>query len=439
MTRAAVLLLIMLMPAAATAAWWNGFAAPPTGQGLNGDPRVLHLYGDDLYAGGVEAWFVARWDGSAWHDVDGGTDNRIDAMCIYDGDLIAGGRFTEAGGVTAESVAAWDGLAWSPIGAASWNWGYVLSLAENEGNLYAGGTGFVARWDGVVWQEITGTGFTGDVFALAAYDKTIYAGGAFSALVNPGGGTVAATNMAYWNGDEWLAVDGGTNGTVYALELHGDDLAAGGVFSSPGNLIAAWNGASWYEPGGGLVGSYVIALESLNGLLIAGGDFTGGGAISMTRIGILDGGDWAALGDGVNGMVRTIAVQGNAIFAGGAFDYAGGLPSQHMGRWDDPDVGVGEPLPANTLLRMPAPFPNPANPGVTIPVRLDGDAHVTIEVYDLAGHRVRRLWDGVLPAGDRAFTWDGTTDTGRPAPSGAYVARAITATETTSRPFALVR
>jgi len=446
MTRAALLLLILMTPAAADAAWWDGFAAPPSGQGLDGEARVLHVHDGDLYAGGifsdaggVTTWFVARWDGDTWHDVGSGTNHRLDDLCTYGDSLIAGGRFTEAGGVAVEYVAAWDGQAWSPIGTASWTWGYVLSLAEHKGDLYAGGTNYVAMWNGSVWQEITGTGFSGDVFTLASYDGDLFAGGAFPNMVNPGGGTVAAINVAQWTGSEWLAVGSGTNGSVYALEVHGDDLVAGGVFTSPGALIAAWNGGSWYAPGGGLVGTFVTALDSWGGLLLAGGDFTGGGAIAMTRIGVLNGNDWAALGDGVNGMVRTIAGQGAEVFAGGAFNYAGGLPSQYMGRWDDPDVGVDDTLPAVGSLRMPAPFPNPANPSVAIPLHLAEGSHVRVDIFDMAGRRVRTLWDGRLAAGERVFIWDGSTNGGRAAPSGAYTARASSTTGTTSQAFALVR
>ena len=445
MTRAALLLILLITPATAAAAWWDGFAAPPSGQGLDGEPRVLHVHDGDLFtggsfsaAGGVTTWFVARWDGDSWHDVGSGTNHRLDALCTYGDSLIAGGRFTEAGGVTVEYIAAWDGLVWSPLGPASWTWGYVLSLTEHKGDLYAGGTNYIAMWNGTVWQDITGTGFSGDVFALASYDGDLYAGGAFPAIVNPGGGTVAAANVAHWTGSAWQALGGGANGSVYALEVHGNDLVAGGVFTSPGALIAAWNGGSWFAPGGGLVGTYVTALDSWGGLLLAGGDFTGGGAVAMTRIGVLDGGEWAALGDGVNGMVRAIAGQGREVFAGGAFEYAGGLPSQHMGRWDDPNVGVDDTQSVGSL-HMPVPFPNPANPRVSIPLHLAESLHVSVDIFDMAGRHVRTLWNGHLTAGERVFTWDGTTDTGRAAPSGTYTARASTAAGTTSQVFALVQ
>jgi len=442
-----LVLVLALCAPAALGAWWDGFAAPPAGQGVNGEVRVLHVHDGDLFAGGifndaggVEAWYVARWDSANWHDLDSGTDHRVDALCTWDGDLIAGGRFVEAGGVPVAHVARWDGLAWAPVGdPAAWAHDYVLSLAEHDGELYAGGTDYVARRDGLVWTTITGAAFSGDVFALASYAGELYAAGAFAAMVDPGGGAVAAANIARWDGVGWSAVGAGTDGTVYALSPHGDDLAAGGIFTSPGDLVAAWTGATWYAPGGGLDGTFVTALGAWSGRLIAGGDVTGSGGTLFDGIAQLDGGGWAPLGDGVNDMVRAVAGLGGSVYIGGDFAYAGGLPSLHVGRWDDAGVGIGDAPPATTAAILSPPFPNPANPRVTIPLRIAARAHVRVAVYDLQGRLVRRLWHGIAEAGTLELHWDGTTDAGRTAPSGGYLARATTRAGSSAASVTLVR
>jgi hypothetical protein len=431
----------------ARAGWWDGFAAPPAGQGLDGEVRVLHVHEGELFAGGsfsdaggVEAWFVAHWDSCAWHDLAGGTNHRVDALCSLDGDLIAGGRFTVAGGSTVAYVARWDGQFWWPVGdPAAWTRGYVLSLAVHDGALHAGGTGYVVRWDDPVWTPVTGPGFGGDVFALASHGGALYAGGAFSALVDPGGGSVAAANIARWDGIGWSAVGSGTNGTVYALSPHGDDLVAGGVFSVPGDLVAAWTGATWYAPGGGLDGTYVIALDEWSGRLAAGGDITGAGGTLIDRVGLLDAGGWSPLGDGVNGMVRAVAGLGNALFAGGAFTYAGELPSAHVGRWDDTSVAVDDAPPVAGLATLLPPFPNPANPRVSIPLRIAEPAHLRAAIYDLQGRLIRTLMDGTAVTSTLELSWDGSTDAGRTAPSGSYLVRASTCTGSTSALITLVK
>lgn len=63
-------------------------------------------------------------------------------------------------------------------------------------------------------------------------------------------------------------------------------------------------------------------------------------------------------------------------------------------------------------------YPNPFNPGTTLPVSLDRPAKVRLEVYNLLGERVALLLDGDLPAGHHqaAFTGEGL-------PAGVYIAR----------------
>jgi hypothetical protein len=41
----------------------------------------------------------------------------VDAVTVYDGKLIAGGYFTTAGGVQANFIASWDGADWSALGS----------------------------------------------------------------------------------------------------------------------------------------------------------------------------------------------------------------------------------------------------------------------------------------------------------------------------------
>ena len=47
----------------------------------------------------------------------------------------------------------------------------------------------------------------------------------------------------------------------------------------------------------------------------------------------------------------------------------------------------------------------------------------TLEMFDIAGRRVRVLAAGALAAGPQAWTWDGCDDAGRSLPSGTYLGR----------------
>ena len=70
-------------------------------------------------------------------------------------------------------------------------------------------------------------------------------------------------------------------------------------------------------------------------------------------------------------------------------------------------------------------YPNPFNPETWIPYQLAKDAEVTLTIYAVNGHVVRRLSLGHQPAGvyqerSRAAYWDGKNAFGEPVASGLY-------------------
>jgi len=79
--------------------------------------------------------------------------------------------------------------------------------------------------------------------------------------------------------------------------------------------------------------------------------------------------------------------------------------------------GSGDEPPAAVLGSV---HPNPFNAATTIAWSQRAAAAATVDVYDLAGRRVRRLRTGVLAAGDRSLVWDGRNDAGRELASGLY-------------------
>jgi len=67
-------------------------------------------------------------------------------------------------------------------------------------------------------------------------------------------------------------------------------------------------------------------------------------------------------------------------------------------------------------------YPNPFNPRTKINYQIAQDAVVDLMVYNLLGHKIRRLLDGVFQtSGNYTFAWDGTDDNGELKPSGTYV------------------
>jgi hypothetical protein len=116
--------------------------------------------------------------------------------------------------------------------------------------------------------------------------------------------------------------------------------------------------------------------------------------------------------DGVLSTLVDVA-GGDAVFL---IDPAGGV------------VGVGPPAAAASPLAWSHPAPNPSPGGAIVRLALafagPEATDASIDVYDAAGRRVRRLHRGALEPGEHAFAWDGRDDAGRTVGAGLYFARA---------------
>ena len=64
--------------------------------------------------------------------------------------------------------------------------------------------------------------------------------------------------------------------------------------------------------------------------------------------------------------------------------------------------------------------PNPFNPVTRVRFSVPQDGRASLSVYDVHGHLVRVLADESFASGEHVRTWDGTTDAGGRAASGAY-------------------
>jgi len=172
------------------------------GSGMDWPVSALTTYNGELIAGGgftQPASRIARWNGSSWSALGAGVNNTVYALAEYGGDLIAGGDFTMAGGQDANHVAKWDGTAWSALDAGT-N-GSVGTLIVYGGDLLAGGAfttagravaNHVARWGGSTWGGV-GSGMNGDVNDLTIWDSNLIAGGAFTQAEGQ-----SANRAAHW-------------------------------------------------------------------------------------------------------------------------------------------------------------------------------------------------------------------------------------------------
>jgi hypothetical protein len=87
-------------------------------------------------------------------------------------------------------------------------------------------------------------------------------------------------------------------------------------------------------------------------------------------------------------------------------------------------VSVEDPAAAAPgALRLSRPWPNPSRSTSWVRFSLASAGDVRLEVFDVAGRRVRRLVDGRREAGVHDVAWDGRTDEGGAAGAGLYFYR----------------
>lgn len=84
-------------------------------------------------------------------------------------------------------------------------------------------------------------------------------------------------------------------------------------------------------------------------------------------------------------------------------------------------------------------YPNPFNPDTRLDYTVPRSEHVTIEVFNINGQRVRTLVDETVPAGQHSVVWDATSDSGERVASGVYLYRIVAGEVTASKKMTLVK
>lgn len=294
------------------------------------------IVGSDVFVGGgfqnadsiPEADYIARWDGSAWHALssngnrDGSLKNVVYTLYHDGAFLYVGGNFTDVN-----------------------NNGAILSAAD-----------CIARWDGTNWSAMGNNGGPGNgslnsqVRSITGDGTNIYVGGSFTNVNNNGTVLSEADNLAMWDGSNWSALGnsgagvGAFDKTVWALDLYGSTLYAGGDFTNAGgdpeaDFIAKWNGATWSALGNNGAGDgafdlpsdhvYSLAVDS-TGLVYAGGNFNNvnNGATNLpdsNNLVVWNGSSWSAVGTNgvdysISSNVSTIVIDGSDnVYIGGYF------------------------------------------------------------------------------------------------------------------------
>jgi len=336
----------------------------------------LYVGGSFTYAGGVYSPYIAKWNGTSWSGLGGGSTGGgvgggVFAIAFNGTDVYVGGQFntvdTGSAYTVVGNIAKWNGSTWSDMGNQTYLNSYVHALVYFNGLLYVGGSfgsigGIsahnIATWNGSTWSALgggvqfgTGSGWD-PVASFAVIGSDLYVGGSFTKA-----DTIVANNVAKLaGGTAWQAlIDGtshvngtGANGPVLALTTDGTNLYVGGLFPTLGNTdtvnnIVKWDGSGWSHVGIGLttgaLSSTVVVrgLTYSGGTLFAAGDFYLAGGKSAHRVARWNGVQWDSLSTGVdrndNGISVLYSAGGN-VYLGGSFVQTGGLTVNGIARWD---------------------------------------------------------------------------------------------------------
>lgn len=218
---------------------------------FNKDIKSMCIYHDTLYVAGeftnyqsvpagttINVSQIAKWNGTDFVDVGGGIQGiKVNALCVYNDKLVAGGLFEYAGtGVYCKNIAQWDGATWSPIGNGIGQAGnyddVVRELCEYKGKLYAGGIDITALGnDLVVWNGANWSGAANifvDVGALKVFNNKLYVGAGATNLNWP------FDNVAVYNDTVWSSTGKGptiaSSPAVNDFAIYNGALYAGGLF-----------------------------------------------------------------------------------------------------------------------------------------------------------------------------------------------------------------
>ena len=121
----------------------------------------------------------------------------------------------------------------------------------------------------------------------------------------------------------------------------------------------------------------------------------------------------------------------------GKVHYIPWVNQSHTGLYSAVDDDDETAIPARFAVYQN--YPNPFNPSTTIAFDLARAQDVSLRIYDVAGHLVRTLIDGPLPAAAHRIPWRGTDDGGRTVASGVYVYRLTAGDRTETRQMVLVQ
>lgn len=264
--------------------------------GLNGTVKAMAIdpINQIVYAGGEFtqstkggacqhiAAYISGFAGFDWIGIGGDLNGAVHALLVHDNKLYVGGEFTLADGQMANHIVVYDLLTgqWETIGGLD---STVKALAVYNDSIYAGGdfTGFVAKWNGSTWQEITqGFLYGNGVRTLEVFDSKLIIGGDFELATG-----ALRKHVASYDGTQIGAVGFGTLTPVNDFTVRNGKLIAGCdvVSGSDTCALAEFDNNDWNVllrsasfVGAEFSGVSIKSVQAYGNNIIAGGEFACG-------------------------------------------------------------------------------------------------------------------------------------------------------------------
>ncbi|GMU82639.1 MAG: hypothetical protein AMXMBFR47_25100 [Planctomycetota bacterium] len=305
---------------------------------------VLVVGGDFTNIGEQAVPNVGVWDGVRWAPL-GDLDGVVNALAVYRGDLIVGGRFAlDEGWAHPQVLARWSGSEWESVGSeVDSSVASVTAMAVIGDELWVGGSfaaingvscGNIAAWNGTSWRTLAG-GMNDAVAAISATPLGVVAGGAFTQA-----GEANCSRVALWDGSAWRPMGAGVDQPVYAVCTYNDDILIGGRFTASVNQarrLARWNAenATWEEFGGGANGT-VNSLDVVDETLYVTGVFSTLGGVNAYRAGMRTGSGWLPIFDPTLRInpKQFISLDGQLCLVGGTCSTASVMYRDDQGNWN---------------------------------------------------------------------------------------------------------
>ncbi|MCX7017203.1 MAG: hypothetical protein NTW86_32340 [Candidatus Sumerlaeota bacterium] len=339
----------------------DGSVDPAWNPGPNNTVEALAVSGSTLYVGGnfsmigglarnhIAALDCSTGAATAWNPADPG--GLVQAVAVSGSTVCIGGNFL------GDCLYALDAVTGSyiPWGFGIMVNGTVWALAASGSTVYLGGvfTGvggqtrlYIAALDAVTGAVAPfNPSADGLVSALAVSGSTVYAGGRFTDIGGQPRNLIAALDATTGLATGWNPNASSTrvNPCVYALAVSGSTVYAGGQFTTIGgqsrkciaSLDSATGLATAWDPSAGISSSVIVTDLAVSGSTVyAGGSFTSIGRVRRNRLAALDAAtgqatDWnpnvTCVPDPAT-SVRSLAVSGSTLYAGGIFSAVGGQP-----------------------------------------------------------------------------------------------------------------